>query len=359
MLKIVTILGARPQFIKAAPICRSVNHLENVDEIIIHTGQHFDAEMSDIFFNELKIRKPKYSLGLGGGNHGEMTGLMLQKLEPILEFEQPDYVLVYGDTNSTLAGALSAAKLNIPVAHVEAGLRSYNKSMPEELNRVLVDHMSMILFTPTDGATQNLIAEGVKRKNIYQSGDVMIDALHCFTSLAEKLSNVIREHGLNGKEYILTTIHRAENTNNTKKLENIIGAFSELSRDIDVVLPIHPRTRKIIDQASIDLSNIKVINPVGYLDMLMLEKYSKAIATDSGGIQKEAFFHGVPCITLREETEWTELVDLGWNRLVSPESSGIANKILSAVNIKPEKSESPYGEGDAAEKIIRHIVDMV
>lgn len=345
-MKIVTVLGARPQFIKAAAV--SIKLRKKHDEIIVHTGQHYDDNMSKVFFDELEIPYPGYNLNIGSGGHGFQTGNMLVKIEEILEHEKADCVLVYGDTNSTLAGALAASKMLIPVAHVEAGLRSFNMAMPEEQNRILTDHISKYLFTPTETAVKNLCNEGIKDR-VYNVGDVMYDAVLHFGNVAQKKSRVLEQYGLMPDEYILATIHRAENTNDIQRLRNIIKAFNDSGELI--VLPLHPRTKKYIESYDLGLNeNIKVIEPVGYLDMVMLEKNSKKILTDSGGVQKEAFFCNKPCITLRDETEWVETVDNGWNTLCGADY----DKILNAINnFKPEKTRINYfGNGKAAEAII-------
>jgi len=326
-MKILTVVGARPQFIKLAPLSKILRG-NGVDEIIIHTGQHYDENMNNLFFKELEIPEPDYNLGIGSGNHGEQTGKMLIEIEKIMLKENPDLVIVYGDTNSTLAGALAASKLHIKLAHVEAGLRSFNKRMPEEINRVLTDHVSDILFCPTQTAVENLKNEGIT-KGVYLVGDVMFDALVHFSKISDMKSNILERLNIKPKEYYLATIHRAENTDNYERLKNILTAFSKMNET--VVFPIHPRTRKMINYYGLnDLlenNNIKLIDPVGYLDMLKLEKNAKAILTDSGGVQKEAFWLKVPCITLRDETEWIETVNLGWNRLVGSD----VEKILKAV----------------------------
>jgi UDP-N-acetylglucosamine 2-epimerase len=326
-MKILTVVGARPQFIKLAPLSKILRE-NGINEIIVHTGQHYDENMNDLFFKELEIPEPDYNLGIGSGNHGEQTGRMLIEIEKIMLKENPDLVIVYGDTNSTLAGALAASKLHVKLAHVEAGLRSFNKRMPEEINRVLTDHVSDILFCPTQTAVENLKNEGITN-GVYLVGDVMFDALLHFSKISDIKSNILERLNIKPKEYYLATIHRAENTDNYERLKNILTAFSKL--DEMVVFPIHPRTRKMINYYGLDdlleNNNVKVIDPVGYLDMLKLEKNAKAILTDSGGVQKEAFWLKVPCITLRDETEWIETVNLGWNRLVGSN----VEKILEAV----------------------------
>ena len=348
-MKIITIVGARPQFIKAAPVSKTLR--TEHEEIIIHTGQHYDANMSDIFFNELKIPRPDYNLEIGSGSHGMMTGRMLEKLEEIYLKEKPNFVLVYGDSNSTLAGALAASKLLIPVIHIEAGLRSFNKAMPEEQNRILTDHISDLLLVPTEDAIKNLTNEGIK-KGIHNVGDVMYDAVLMFKEIAKSKSGLLKELDVNSGEYILTTIHRAENTNDINRLRNMIEALNESGEKI--ILPLHPRTKKFIEGYGLNFNeNIKVIDPIGYLEMLMLEENSKMIVTDSGGVQKEAYFMGKPCITMRDETEWVETVACGWNVVVGTDKSKILDNIR---NFKPTRiQQAIFGDGNAAQKILNII----
>ena len=344
-MKILTVVGARPQFIKAAPLSKELR--KNNIEKIIHTGQHYDENMSNIFFEEMNIPRPDYNLNVGSGNHGYQTGKMLIAIEEIIVEEKPDIVLVYGDTNSTLAGALAASKLLVKVAHVEAGLRSFNMAMPEEQNRILTDHLSNFLFTPTQTAVKNLNNEGIKN-NVYNVGDVMYDAILHFTEVARNTSTIINTIGLKENEYVLATIHRAENTNDINRLGNIINAFN-LSGET-IIMPLHPRTRKYIESYNLKLSsNITIIEPIGYLDMVMLEMHSKKIVTDSGGVQKEAFFLSKPCITLRDETEWIETVENGWNVLAGADTEKIVKLIA---NFNPQRDRINYfGDGDAATKI--------
>ncbi|WP_270180128.1 non-hydrolyzing UDP-N-acetylglucosamine 2-epimerase [Alkalihalobacillus sp. CinArs1] len=346
-MKFITVLGARPQFIKAAPVSRELR--KRHEELIIHTGQHYDKNMSDIFFDELHIPKPDYHLGIGSSSHGKQTGEMLTQIEEILLKEKPDYVLVYGDTNSTLAGSLSAAKLHIPVVHVEAGLRSFNKKMPEEINRIMTDHVSDYLFCPTDTAVKNLTNESITDR-VYNIGDVMYDAVEYNRKLAEDKSNVLKEHDLTSKEYYLITVHRAENTDVKENIEEILNAFKEIPEP--KVWPIHPRTRHVIERLGLNLEeipNLYVIEPVGYLDMLTLESHALKILTDSGGVQKEAYFMKVPCVTMREQTEWVETLESDANILVGTNKE----KILSAVkkDVNPEY-KSIFGDGDASSKIV-------
>jgi len=348
-MKIITVIGARPQFVKAAAVSNILRNYHQ--EVLIHTGQHYDKNMSDIFFEELGIPKPDYNLAIGSGNHGKQTGEMLIALEEIYEKEKPDLILVYGDTNSTLAGALCGSKLLIPVAHIEAGLRSFNKSMPEEQNRILTDHISDYLFVPTETAIKNLTNEGVT-KNVYNVGDVMFDAALHFQETAKKKSKVIENMDMVGVEFILTTIHRAENTNDISRLKNIIEALNECGER--VVLPLHPRTFKYVTEYGLKFNNnIKIIEPVGYLDMLALEMHSKKIVTDSGGIQKEAYFMHKPCVTMRDETEWVETVEVGWNSIVGTNKDRILDAI---VNFTPKGNQKYiFGDGKAAEKILSAI----
>src|ERR1041384_6662606 len=299
---IMTIVGARPQFIKAAPVSRAL--AASFDEVLVHTGQHYDYGMSGVFFEEMEMRPPDYHLGIGGGTHGEQTGKMLIEIEKILHSVKPDYVLVYGDTNSTLAGALAAAKARIPLAHVEAGLRSYNRAMPEEINRLLTDHVSNLLLCPTDAAVENLTKEGIT-KGVYRVGDVMYDALLSNLAIAHKRSRILASLGLQRGTYALATVHRAANTDNPERIAAILAALGLLSKR--VVFPVHPRTRNVIRESELAVSsNISIIEPVGHFDMLILQENADCILTDSGGMQKEAYLLGVRCITLREETEWVE-----------------------------------------------------
>jgi UDP-GlcNAc3NAcA epimerase len=351
MKRIITVVGARPQFIKVAAVSKAIRKIPDIEEILVHTGQHYDINMSGTFFEELEIAPPAFNLDVNGGGHGVMTGAMLQLLEPLLENVRPDMVLVYGDTNSTLAGALAAAKLHIPVAHIEAGLRSFNRRMPEEHNRVITDHIADILFTPTKTATENLRREGLETKRIIQVGDVMYDTALYFAEKAKKKSAVLDRLGLKPHEYILATVHRAENTDEPQRLKAICDGLETVAYNFDVIFPIHPRTRSALEKYGIHLNSINIIEPVGYFDMVALECQAAAIATDSGGVQKEAYFHGIPCVTLRDETEWVELVELGWNYLAPPEKGEIAS-IIPAVIGKAGRQGQPYGNGDAASKIV-------
>jgi len=355
MKKIVTVLGARPQFIKASVVSHAIAQTPGLTEVLVHTGQHFDANMSDVFFTELGMAKPNHLLDIHGGGHGAMTGRMLEQVEKVLLSEKPDAVLVYGDTNSTLAGALAAAKLHIPVAHVEAGLRSFNMAMPEEINRILTDRISRWLFTPTSAASAHLGREGVPAIQIEEVGDVMFDVALHHGSRVHASGRVLALLGLAPGSYVLTTVHRAENTDDPQRLLAIVDGLRAVAQRIPVVWPLHPRTRGVLQRLGQleGLSpNVHLIDPVGYLDMVQLEKYAAVIATDSGGVQKEAFFYRVPCVTLRDETEWVELVDAGWNRLVTPSSAdAVCSAVVAAIGITGKDVE-PYGKGNAAQKIV-------
>lgn len=354
MKTIMTVLGARPQFIKAAAVSRAIARQPGLQERIIHTGQHYDASMSDVFFNEMEIPKPDYQLGIGGGSHGAMTGEQLKSIERILQDERPDWVLVYGDTNSTLAGALAAAKLQIPVAHVEAGLRSFNRGMPEEINRVLTDHLSELLFAPTPTACRQLRREGISPEGIHLSGDVMMDAALHYRSQARPPAAFI-DLGLEPGDFLLCTIHRAENTDSPERLRAIFQGLSESA--LPIVLPVHPRTRKTMEQLQLSAApQVHLIEPVGYLEMSWLEMNCVAVVTDSGGVQKEAYFHGKPCITLRDETEWVELVELGVNTLTGADPESIArhiNRPMARFSLG-----DLYGDGQASEYIARTLAEI-
>lgn len=344
MKRIITVVGARPQFVKAAVVSRALRQ-RGLEEAIIHTGQHFDANMSSVFFDELDIPPPRYNLGIGGGTHAQNTGRSMEGIEQILSTERVDAVLVYGDTDSTLAGALAASKLNVPVAHVEAGLRSYNRRMPEEINRVVTDHLSSLLFAPSRVAVDNLAREGIAGEPVRMVGDVMYDAVLAFTGIAEARCDPLGQLRLVPRHYVLATLHRKENTDDPDRLQQILSGLAQ--SDCEVVLPLHPRTRQRLADLGLQMrAPLRIVDPVGYLEMLVLEKNARSIATDSGGVQKEAFFHRVPCVTFRDETEWVELVDLGVNLLVGAH----ADRIGAAINRKSERLEfSPiYGDGRAA-----------
>ncbi|MGB1339433.1 non-hydrolyzing UDP-N-acetylglucosamine 2-epimerase [Cycloclasticus pugetii] len=357
VIKVITIIGARPQFIKASVVSRAFKHCcEDIVEVLVHTGQHYDDNMSKVFFDELGISKPDYNLGVGGDSHGQNTGRMIEKIEDLLLVEKPDWVLVYGDTDSTLAGALAAVKLHIPVVHIEAGLRSFNRSMPEEVNRVLTDHIATLLFAPTELAVSNLVNEGnegIERSKIHLVGDVMYDAALYFYKKAEQKSKILETLKLSSKEYVLATIHRQENTDDKHRLSSIINGLSQSS--VPVILPLHPRTKKQLNLFGINIGTpIQVVESVGYLDMIMLEKNARAIATDSGGVQKEAYFYQVSCVTLREETEWVELVEQGVNHLAGYDEN-IITKSMTAKFPHTCKKDL-YGDGSAAHRIVNEIL---
>jgi len=354
MKKVISIVGARPQFIKAAIVSKTLRDC-GLKEILVHTGQHYDVNMSDVFFDELNLPKPDYYLGIGSGTHGYQTGRMLMEIEKVLMRELPDLVIVYGDTNTTLAGALASVKLHIQLAHVEAGLRSFNKRMPEEINRVLTDHISDYLFAPTATAVENLKREGIKN-GVYWVGDVMFDLATQVARIVDEKS-VLEKFRVIPKQYILVTIHRAENTDDARNLSEIVEALNELSEIYSVIFPIHPRTLKMVNKFNLSFSkHVKVIEPVSYKEMIALEKNARLIITDSGGVQREAYFFKVPCVIPRNETEWVELVDSGWHKLVGPDKSKIVSAVLDVL-----KRESQlewinfFGEGDAAIKIAKII----
>lgn len=357
-MKIATVVGARPQFIKAAVVSRAIEAWNrsgrgaSVQEILVHTGQHSDDNMSEVFFRELRIPRPAHCLGISGGTHGAMTGRMLESLEQVLLAEKPDAVLVYGDTNSTLAGALAAVKLHIPVGHVEAGLRSRNLRMPEEVNRVLSDRISHWLFCPTATAVDNLRREGLYGASILLSGDVMYDAALFYAKIAKPTPLVRRLIDEVGEGFCLCTVHRAENTDDPKRLAAIIAAVDDIARESPVVLPLHPRTRKQLERLAIRVAHVKLMEPVSYFDILTLLKNCGEVLTDSGGLQKEAFFFAKPCITLRDETEWVELVQLGANMLAGADRDAIVAQWKYLRQHHPEYSARPYGNGDAGSQIV-------
>ncbi|HEY3929185.1 MAG TPA: UDP-N-acetylglucosamine 2-epimerase (non-hydrolyzing) [Candidatus Koribacter sp.] len=350
--KIVTIVGARPQFIKAAAVSRVLRQARGVNEVLVHTGQHYDENMSAVFFREMDIPAPDYHLEIGSGAQGAQTGRMLEAIERVLIEQKPDWVLVYGDTNSTLAGALAAAKLHIPVAHVEAGLRSFNREMPEEINRVMTDHVASLLFAPSDAAVQNLKLEGLSDERVVRTGDVMYDAALFYESRVNGHARGVFEK-LDGP-YCLATIHRASNTDDVAKLRSIVDALSALAKQVPVVWPVHPRTRGAMKAHDISTSrHVLLIDPVGYLEMIALESKAQAIVTDSGGVQKEAYFFRVPCITLRSETEWVELVSGGYNRLCQPDTSALLAAFAGAMSERPNWNTNLYGDGHAASAITK------
>ena len=364
MMRVLTVVGARPQFIKAAVVSRAIpafnaqaGHRRQIQEVLTHTGQHYDDKMSAVFFEELAIPAPAHHLGVGSGPHGQQTGRMLERLEQVLESERPDLVLVYGDTNSTLAGSLAASKLRIPVAHVEAGLRSYNRAMPEEINRVITDKLSALLFCPTDRAVKNLSCEGIVT-GVHLVGDVMYDSLLYNLAKADRRAGVLAELGLQQGQYGLATIHRAETTDRPETVTGILSALGRLG--LPIVVPLHPRTRAVLDAAGVGhvCGPVRLIAPVAYHEMLILERHARLILTDSGGVQKEAFLLGVPCITLRNETEWVETVELGWNRLAGTDPEAIVMAAHGALEEVRSERGAPYGAGHAADAILAIVADF-
>lgn len=354
-LKVMTVIGARPQFIKASAVSAAFKADPDLCEIVVNTGQHYDDNMSKIFFGELGMDPPAFNLNIGSGLHGAQTGAMMTQIEQVVVDQKPDWILIYGDTNSTLAGALVGAKLHVPVAHVEAGLRSFNRLMPEEINRIVSDHVSELLFAPTKTAVSHLANEGVSGDKVILCGDVMYDVALAVKSRIGDPTPFLSKHGVEAKKFVLATVHRAENTDSPERLKAVIGGLAMVAETIPVVLPLHPRTRKLLSESSsgVELTaNIKVIDPVGYYDMVRLESSAAVVATDSGGVQKEAYFYEVPCVTLRTETEWVELVELGWNRVVPPlDAKNICESILGAIG-NTGQDEKPYGDGTAAAQII-------
>jgi len=357
-LRLLTVLGARPQFVKAAPLSRALHG--HHEEVLVHTGQHDDHLMSAVFFGELGIASPAHHLGVGSGTHAAQTAAMLVRLEALMIADRPDAVLVYGDSNSTLAGALTAAKLQIPVAHVEAGLRSFNRSLPEEHNRIITDHLSNWLFVPSAIGERHLRTEGVAA-GVFIVGDIMLDATLQHVGRAEQVSRYPGAAGVGPGDYYLCTVHRAENTDKTERLRAIFEALAAVSQERKVVVPLHPRTRSRLEADELvggSLRSLCLIEPVGYLDMMLLEKHAELIVTDSGGVQKEAYFHRVPCVTLRTETEWVELVEAGWNMLVAPNT---AKHMISALHLALERRaaltwQCLYGDGHAADRIANRLL---
>ena len=343
---LLTVVGARPQFIKAAPVSHALRCAGDVREILVHTGQHFDAAMSEIFFQELDIAPPAHNLEVNSLGHGAMTGRMLEKLEAVMLAEKPDAVMIYGDTNSTVAGALAAAKLHIPVAHVEAGLRSFNRRMPEEINRVMADHLSALLLSPTQTGVDNLRLEGITQ-GVHHVGDVMYDITLTAVERARGQSTILSREGLVPGAYQVATIHRAENTNDPDRFERVLSWLEQAAQASPVIMPVHPRTRKLLEARGRSLANVRLIAPLGYLDMAWLVNQSAGVITDSGGLQKEAYFHRVPCTTLRDETEWVETIEAGWNRLWTVETYA------------PRRDIADYGSGQASDIIAAKVKDLM
>lgn len=357
-MKLLTVVGARPQFVKAAVLSRAIRAFNEpggeghkIHEVLVHTGQHYDDTMSAVFFRELNMPEPAYNLGIGSGLHGQQTGRMLEAIEAVLQREQPDWVLVYGDTNSTLAGALAASKLGLPIAHVEAGLRSYNRSMPEEINRVVTDHLSSLLFCPTDRAVKNLSCEGVER-GVHRVGDVMFDSLQYYLTRVDRRGELLARLGVQQGTYALVTVHRAETTDRLEYLSGIVDAMGQLS--LPVVWPLHPRTKTALERIGFTRlpDKVRAIPPVSYLEMLALERDAQVIVTDSGGVQKEAFWLGVPCVTLRRETEWEETVEAGWNCLAGTDPERIVAAVQGFFAERPTQTGIHFGDGHAAERIL-------
>lgn len=365
-MKLLTVVGARPQFVKAATLSRAIARHNasrsgpRIDERIVHTGQHYDANMSDVFFRELEIPDPAWNLEIGSGPHGAQTGRMLEEIEKVIVAWSPDAVLVYGDTNSTLAAALAAAKLHVPVAHVEAGLRSFNRRMPEEVNRVVADHLADLLFCPTEQSVLNLGKEGVRGK-VLRIGDIMFDSVLHYRERVEREPRAIAALGLAPKGFVLATVHRAENTDSAENLRGIFTAFGEIQERHQVLVALHPRTRRFLCEHGIEVATgVRLVEPLGYFEMIELEVNARMILTDSGGVQKEAFFARVPCLTLREETEWVETTASGANRLCGASAQRILEgfRMYEEGAIVPDFDASPYGTGDAAERIVAALVEF-
>lgn len=353
-MKILTVVGARPQFIKAANISREIATRTGVSEVIVHTGQHYDANMSDVFFQELSIPEPKYKLGINGKSHGAMTGEMLTRIEEVLVQEKPDVVLVYGDTNSTLAGALAAAKIHIPVAHIEAGLRSFNMRMPEEINRILTDRISTVLYSPSATGVENLRNEGFagETPEVLRTGDIMYDSVLFYSS---QIPTNSRSKFAPPGPFALCTIHREENTNSPERLRSIVEALKSVRKEIEIVLPLHPRTKKLLASHSIATDGLHLIDPVGYIDMIHLLRDCRIVLTDSGGLQKEAYFMGKPCVTVRDETEWVELVQTGHNVLTGADGERIVAGLRRQMAATPNWPRDLYGNGQTAKQIVDHL----
>jgi UDP-GlcNAc3NAcA epimerase len=358
-LKVLAVVGARPQFIKHAALSQALRATAGVEEVLVHTGQHYDENMSEVFFREMEIAEPRHNLGVGSGGHGAQTGAMLAQLEEVLLEERPDWTLIYGDTNSTLAAALASVKLHIPVAHVEAGLRSHDLRQPEEVNRLCADQVSTLLFAPTEGAAAQLHREGFARHRIRQVGDVMYDAALHFAQVAERHSTVLERAGVERGGFVLTTIHRPENTDDPRRLRNLVMALVALSRDLPVVFPMHPRTRGRLGPLIEELlaaPGVRVLPPASYLDMVMLEKYAALVASDSGGVPKEAFFYRVPSVILREVAVWDELVELGWTRTIPADDvQALVRVMRSAIGTRGAEA-APYGDGRSGERIVADLI---
>ncbi len=355
-MKTLLIVGARPQFVKAAPMIDALKRQPGNEVLLLDSGQHYDENMAGVFFKELGLPKPDFSLGIGSGSHGAQTGRMLEAIEKVLLEVKPDWTVVFGDTNTTIAGALAAVKLHFPLAHIEAGLRSYDRRMPEEVNRVLADCISDICFAPSESSRANLLKEGVAESRVMVVGDVMVDALNKYGAIADENSEVLSRYGLEPKGYLLCTLHRASNTDDPSILSLLMETFMEIGSKMPLVLPLHPRTREALRQINLLEEverKISVLPPASYLDMLKLEKSAKLIATDSGGVQKEAYIFGVPCVTLRSETEWVELVEAGWNRLAPPTTKAeVVDAVLEELARETRPARPPiYGEGDASGRI--------
>ena len=377
-MKIVTIIGARPQIIKAAALSRAIktHFKDQIHEVIVHTGQHYDDNMSQVFFDELGIPRPDYNLHVGSASHGIQTARMIEGIEKILIDEKPDYIVLYGDTNSTLAGAVAASKIHVPIVHIEAGLRSFNKSMPEEINRIVCDHCSTLLFTPTTTGLNNLVHEGFKANNdgpynidnpkVYHCGDIMYDNSLYFSTVADQKVDLLRRLGLDGKPYILCTLHRDSNTDHAERLNAILEALLELSAELPIVLPLHPRTKKMIQQLSNATTierlhsnnNIQIIEPVSFLEMIQLEKHASLVMTDSGGVQKESFFFKKPCVILRPETEWVEIVEVRAATLVDADKQAILKTSRDYLQNPPEFFPKVFGDGHAAEFMLKAMLNI-
>lgn len=377
MIKILTIIGARPQIIKAAALSRAIKSgfSTQIKEVIVHTGQHYDINMSEVFFTELSIPKPDYNLNIGSGSHGMQTARMIEGIENVLEIENPSYIVLYGDTNSTLAGAIAASKLNIPIVHIEAGLRSFNRGMPEEINRVICDHLSTLLFTPTSSGYNNLVKEGFSeqsigkhtpdRPGIFHCGDIMYDNSLYFSSLVDSSSTLLKDNDLNKGDFILATVHRDHNTDDYKNLSSIFEAFFKLTEDNKVVIPLHPRTKKMLEQKEssdlyakiLETKNLILLSPASFLEMIALEKYCKMVITDSGGVQKEAYFFNKPCIILRPETEWIEILETGKALLVGADFESILSAYNKLNSVQDSFFPKIFGDGFAAEFICEKILN--